>query len=225
MAGSIGRREVVNGLGAAALAPLLACARQPEEAAASAGGARLIAGSTCPVTPRQTEGPFYFDPRLVRRNVREGRPGMPLLLRLQVVTAAGCAPVAGARIDIWHCDAAGVYSGYASERSERRTWLRGTQYADRDGTAAFETVYPGWYGGRATHVHVKAWLPEGKGEITSQLYFPDPVSDAVYVEAPYSRRVGRRLRNGEDGIFGGDMVADTKRGAGGLESALVLALR
>lgn len=217
------RRDVLAGLAALPLAPLLACARGSDEAAAAPG--KLIAGTTCPVTPRQTEGPFYFDPRLVRRNVREGRPGLPLRLRLQVVGAAACAPVAGARVDIWHCDAAGVYSGYDSQRSAGETWLRGTQFADSGGLVEFETVYPGWYGGRATHVHLKAWLPEGRGEVTSQLYFPDPVSDAVYAAAPYAARSGGRLRNGEDGIFAGGMVAETKLAPGGLDAALVLALR
>ncbi|HYD39150.1 MAG TPA: intradiol ring-cleavage dioxygenase, partial [Allosphingosinicella sp.] len=171
------RREVVAGIGMAALVPLLACARRP---AAAAAPGKLIAGDTCPLTPRQTEGPFYFDPRLVRRDIREGRPGVPLRLRLQVVVAADCAPVAGARVDIWHCDAAGAYSGYDSERTAGQAWLRGTQIADAEGVVAFDTLYPGWYPGRAPHVHFKAWLPEGRGEVTSQLYFPDALSDAVY---------------------------------------------
>ncbi len=222
------RRDVLTGLAALPLVPLLACARGADETAAAAPG-RLIAGDTCPVTPRQTEGPFYFDPRLVRSDVREGRPGLPLRLRLQVVGAKACAPIAGARVDIWHCDAAGAYSGYDSERSRGEAWLRGTQFADPDGIVAFATLYPGWYGGRAPHVHVKAWLPEGRGEIASQLYFPDALSDSVYAEAPYAGRSGRRLRNDEDGLFrsGGPSVplAETKRVSGGVEAALVLALR
>ena len=219
------RRDVLAGIAALPMVPLLACARQPEAAAEAAG---LIAGRTCPVTPRQTEGPFYFDPRLVRRNVKQGRPGLPLRLRLQVVRAAACAPVAGARVDIWHCDAAGAYSGYDSERSAGQAWLRGTQFADRNGIVAFETIYPGWYRGRATHIHCKAWLPEGRGEIASQIYFPDAVSDSVYAQPPYSSRGGRRLRNREDGIFSGSRdgvpIAETKQGPAGIDAALVLAL-
>jgi protocatechuate 3,4-dioxygenase beta subunit len=216
------RRDVLTGLAALPLVPLLACAREP--AAAAAG--KLIAGATCPVTPRQTEGPFYFDPKLVRRDVREGRPGLPLRLRLQVVEAAACAPVAGARVDIWHCDSAGAYSGYDGERSAGQAWLRGTQFADANGIVLFETLYPGWYGGRATHIHCKAWLPEGRGEIASQIYFPDALSDSIYAEAPYAGRSGRRLRNAVDGIFGADSpLAEAKRGPNGVDAALVLALR
>ncbi|HEX8222531.1 MAG TPA: intradiol ring-cleavage dioxygenase [Allosphingosinicella sp.] len=226
MTEQIRRRDVVAGMGLAALAPLLACARQPE--AAAAGRGRLIAGTTCPLTPRQTEGPFYFDPRLVRRDLREGRPGVPLRLRLQVVGAANCAPSERARVDIWHCDAAGAYSGYDSERTRGETWLRGTQLAGADGVVEFETVYPGWYSGRAVHVHVKARTAEGL-EIASQIYFPDDLSERVFAGSPYARRGGRRLRNGEDGLFrsGGEAVplAEIVRSAAGYDGAVVLALR
>jgi len=217
----------MTGMGAAALAPLLACAREAEQGAAMAPG-RLIVGTTCPATPRQTEGPFYFDPKRVRRDIRDGRPGLPMRLRLQVVRATDCAPVAGTRVEIWHCDSTGAYSGYDSERTAGEAWLRGAQLADASGVATFETIFPGWYPGRATHVHCKAWLPAGRGEIATQLYFPDSLADEVHSQNPY-RRTGRSLRNGEDGIFsslgGGALMAEVRRGSAGLDAALVLALR
>ncbi len=223
----VGRRDMMAGMGMAALAPLLACAREPT-AAASAGPGRLIAGTTCPLTPRQTEGPFYFDPRLVRQDIREGRPGTRLRLRLQVVGAEDCAPARRARVDIWHCDSAGVYSGYDSESSAGEAWLRGTQLADSEGVVAFETLYPGWYEGRAPHVHCKVSTADGR-EVTSQIYFPDPLSDQVYAQSVYRGRGGRRLRNDEDGIFrqaGGSVpLAQIARSAEVLDGAVVLALR
>jgi protocatechuate 3,4-dioxygenase beta subunit len=223
----LGRRDLMTAMGATALAPLLACAREAEQVAAAAPG-RLIAGTTCPVTPRQTEGPFYFDPKLVRRDVRDGRPGVPMRLRLQVVRSADCAPVAGSRVDVWHCDSAGTYSGYDSERSAGEAWLRGTQFADSNGVATFETIFPGWYGGRATHIHCKAWLPDGRGEISTQLYFPDALVAEVHSRRPY-RRTGRSLRNEEDGIFsslgGAVPMAEVAGGPAGFDAALVLALR
>lgn len=215
------------GMGAAALAPLLACAREPEAVAAS-GPVRLIAGNVCPLTPRQTEGPFYFDPRLLRRDIKEGRPGTRLRLRLQVVGAGDCAPSPRARVDIWHCDPSGVYSGYESERSAGQKWLRGTQLADARGVVEFETLYPGWYEGRATHVHCKVLTPDGR-EIASQIYFPDALSDQVYADGAYRGRSGRRVLNGEDGIFrqpgGTPPLARVVRSAAGLDGAVVLALR
>ena len=220
----IHRRDLlIGGLGMAAL-PLAACAKERAPAARST---RLIAGTTCPVTPEQTEGPFYFDPALVRADIAEGKDGVPLRLRLQIVDSAACAPSRRARVDIWHCDSAGVYSGYDRERSAGARWLRGTQFADAQGVAAFNTLYPGWYEGRAPHIHVKAWLPDGR-ELTSQLYFPDALSDAIYGQGAYAGRAGRRQRNGDDFIFrdsGGDVpMAQVARSAAGYDGAIVIAL-
>jgi len=220
----IHRRDMLTGaLGFAAL-PIIACARQPAAAAASA---RLIAGTACPVTPEQTEGPFYFDPEMVREDIGEGKAGLPLRLRLQIVDAAACAPSQAARVDLWHCDAAGAYSGYDRERTAGARWLRGTQFADAQGLTSFRTIYPGWYQGRAPHIHLKAWLPDGR-EVTSQLYFPDDLSDAVYRESAYAGRAGSHVRNGDDGIFrraGGVVpMAQVTRGAQGYDGAIVIAL-
>jgi len=218
------RRALLTGAGALGLSAL-ACARAP--AAPAATSARLIAGTACPVTPEQTEGPFYFDPELVRQDIAEGKAGVPLRLRLQIVDAAACAPSRRARVDIWRCDAAGAYSGYDREHSAGARWLRGTQFADAEGVAAFTTLYPGWYQGRAPHIHVKAWLPDGR-ELTSQLYFPDALSDAIYGQGAYAARAGRRQRNGDDGIFrraGGDVpMAEVARSADGYDGAIVIAL-
>jgi protocatechuate 3,4-dioxygenase beta subunit len=225
----IDRRQLLTGAGALGLAalPIIACAQRPQAAAPAATSARLIAGTTCPVTPEQTEGPFYFDPEMVRRDITEGKAGTPLRLRLQIVDAAACAPSQRARVDLWHCDAAGVYSGYDQERSAGQRWLRGTQFADAQGVAAFNSLYPGWYEGRAPHIHVKAWMPDGR-EMTSQLYFPDALSDAVYRESAYAARPGSHMRNGDDGIFrragGGVPMAEIARSADGYDAAIVIAL-
>lgn len=222
----IQRRELLIGAGALGIAalPIAACAKERVPAATSA---RLIAGTTCPVTPEQTEGPFYFDPEMVRQDITEGKAGTPLRLRLQIVDAAACAPSERARVDLWHCDAAGIYSGYDRERSVGQRWLRGTQFADAQGVATFRTLYPGWYDGRAPHIHVKAWMPDGR-ELTSQLYFPGDLSDAVYREGAYAAHRGGHMRNGGDRIFrraGGDVpITQIARAADGLDGAIVLAL-
>jgi protocatechuate 3,4-dioxygenase beta subunit len=223
----IRRRELIVGAGAFGLAalPIAACAQKPASPAATSP--RLIAGTICPVTPEQTEGPFYFDPALVRREIAEGRVGVPLRLRLQIVDAAGCAPGPGARVDVWHSDAAGAYSGYDRERTQSERWLRGTQFADAEGVAEFRTIYPGWYQGRAPHIHVKAWLSDRR-ELTSQLYFADVLSERIYSEGPYAGRSGRQLRNGDDGIFrrldGAAPVVEAAATADGYDGAIVIAL-
>ncbi|HST36527.1 MAG TPA: intradiol ring-cleavage dioxygenase [Allosphingosinicella sp.] len=220
----IRRRDLlIGGLGLAAM-PLAACAKERGPAARSTD---LIAGNSCPVTPEQTEGPFYFDPQMVRADITEGKAGTPLALRLQIVDAAACVPQQRARVDIWHCDADGVYSGYDRERSAGQRWFRGTQFADARGVAAFRTVYPGWYEGRAPHIHVKAWLGDGR-ELTSQLYFPDTLSDSVYGQGAYAGHPGRHMRNSDDGIFrdaGGEVpMTQISRSANGYDGAIVMTL-
>ena len=222
---AIDRRQLLAGISVLVLAPVpVACAQERPPARAPG---RLIAGDTCPLTPRQTEGPFYFDSALVRRDIKEGRAGVPLRLRLQIVGAADCAPAAGARVDIWHCDAGGAYSGYDRQRGSGETFLRGTQFAGTDGVAAFDTLYPGWYEGRAPHVHCKIWLPGGT-ELTSQIYFPDALSDRLYRDGPYAGRGERRMRNADDGIFrsldGRAPLAAMSSTAAGYDGAIVIAL-
>lgn len=165
---------------------------------AAAGPAGVVTGAvTCILAPEQTEGPFYLDDQRVRRDVTEGRPGVPLTLRLEVVDASSCRPLRGAAVEIWHCDAAGAYSGVQGETG---TFLRGIQRTNANGLVSFRTIYPGWYPGRTVHVHVKLFLG-GNVVHTGQLYFPDAVTDAVYRRAPYSRRPSRDPRNAGDSIY------------------------
>lgn len=175
---------------------------------AAATGARpdrlIAAADVCAITPRTTEGPYYFDPALERTDITEGRPGLPTTVRLQVVDPA-CRPISGARVDIWHCDALGIYSGYARQPggidATGETFMRGTQVADADGIVEFATVYPGWYPGRTPHIHFKVLIGDTQ-ELTGQLFFPDSVSERVYREiSPYDRQgAGRATRNDEDNI-------------------------
>jgi protocatechuate 3,4-dioxygenase beta subunit len=171
----------------------------------------------CVLTPELTEGPFYVAGERARRDITEGRPGMPLLLRLTVVDASTCKPVAGAAADVWHCDALGVYSG-AIAGNTGTNFLRGIQRTNGKGTATFETIYPGWYPGRAVHIHVKVQVG-GNVVHTGQLFFPAGVTDAVYRKTPY-RRHGTRpdTSNAADAIYrnGGSrgLLTLRRRGSG-----------
>ena len=188
---------------------------------AALGGAALLAGvplrlnaqalPACIATPAQTEGPFFADTRLNRSDIRSDpadksvKDGVPLALTLRVssVTAKGCLPLAGAMVDVWHCDAAGAYSD--SDRSTAgKGFLRGYQMTDGGGAARFATIYPGWYPGRAVHIHFKVRVMAGPAlghEFTSQLYFDDAVSDRVFTRRPYSARGKPDMRNHDDGLF------------------------
>ena len=137
------RRALLASLAATPLSAL--AARQ-----GVAQDAGLITGNVCIVQRETTEGPYYIDPRLNRADITEGLPGLPLAVALQVVTP-DCRPIEGARVDIWHCDAAGRYSGYARENTVGETFLRGTQHTGAGGVARFRTIYrDGTAAGRCT---------------------------------------------------------------------------
>jgi protocatechuate 3,4-dioxygenase beta subunit len=184
------------------------------DADAAGGPAAVASGAvSCVLTPEMTEGPYYIDGEKLRRNITEGRPGAPLTLRLGVVNASTCKPIKGTIVDIWHADAAGVYSGFGAGAANR-TFMRGLQRTDANGIATFQTVYPGWYPGRTVHIHVKVHVG-GNVVHVGQLFFSDSVTDAAYGKAPYNKRPNRNPRNGGDSIFvnGGkrSMVKLTKR--------------
>jgi protocatechuate 3,4-dioxygenase beta subunit len=167
--------------------------------AAGAGPAGVASGLvSCVLAPEQSEGPFYLDDHKLRRDIREGKPGVPLTLRLTVVDVSKCRPIKGAAVDVWHCDAGGTYSGV--RETEPGRFLRGIQRTDAKGLALFKTIYPGWYPGRTVHVHVTVHLG-GNVVHTGQLYFPDGLTDAVFKRAPYSRRRSRSTRNAADSIY------------------------
>ena len=152
----------------------------------------------CFLTPQQIEGPYYLDPGLVRRQIADGRAGVPLRVDLRVIDGATCRPSARARVDIWHADARGIYSGYEGQGDKQdlstvgQKFLRGTQFTDSKGAVSFETIYPGWYTGRATHIHFKVLLDD-RNVLTGQMYFPDAVNEFIYANiAAYADRLGPR---------------------------------
>jgi protocatechuate 3,4-dioxygenase beta subunit len=183
-------------------------------------------GVACVLTPEQTEGPYYIAGEKVRRNITDGRPGMPLTLRLRVVDASTCKPIKGAAVDIWHADASGIYSGFGSGRSSR-TFMRGIQRTDANGLATFKTVYPGWYQGRTVHIHVKVHVRDNVVH-TGQLYFSDRVTDAVYRRTPYRNRPNRDVRNANDGVFrngGRRSLLSLKSSGGGYVGSIRMGVR
>lgn len=192
----------------------------------------LITGAgICSIMPETTEGPFYFDPAQERSDITEGRPGVPLRVRLQVVDAA-CTPAPGARVDIWHCDAEGRYSGYPRQPggvdTTGETFLRGTQFADGNGIATFTTIYPGWYPGRTPHIHFKAF-PDNSSVLTGQMFFPDAVGRDIYENIPpYNDRALDGITwNARDGIArraGDAALAEMARAGQRLDAALVVAV-
>ena len=223
---SADRRQILKvGAGAAALA-LVAPGRWLSPAAAQEA-ATAFPDDVCLLTPEMTQGPYYVDGPLLRRDITEGKPGLPLRLRIGVVQVSGqsCSPLPNAAVDVWHCDAQGYYSGVASNvpgpdadpdlaaQAATQVFLRGVQLTDENGIAEFDTIYPGWYMGRTIHIHVKVHVGgEASGDQyegghvahTGQIFFDDATSDEVFAtnEAYAGRPNEMRTRNSDDGILG-----------------------
>jgi protocatechuate 3,4-dioxygenase beta subunit len=222
----LSRRKMLGLIGATAAASLMEgmsgrsalaktagaeTAGTPSETPARTG---TPAPPACVVRPEQMEGPYFVDERLNRSDIRsdpsdgtvkEGTP-LRLVFRVSRIEGRACAPLAGALVDVWQCDALGVYSDVLDPRFDTRgkRFLRGYQVTDQSGTARFVTVYPGWYPGRTVHIHfkIRTGPASGRGyEFTSQLYFDDALTDRVHAQAPYAARGPRTVRNHQDGIF------------------------
>ena len=237
----LSRREAITLLGASGLTLLGVRhlgAQNPRRMTLSANGGQVAA---CVVRPEQTEGPYFVDEKLHRVDIRSDpsdgsvSAGTPLELRLNVsrIVNGRCVPVPGAHVDIWQCDHAGVYSDVRDPRfdSTGRKFLRGYQVTDAAGAVVFTTIYPGWYQGRAVHIHfkVRSAPSAGRGfEFTSQLYFDEAMTDVVHAKEPYASRGQRTVRNNRDGIFrrqgGHSLILDVQPKADGYTGTFNVAI-
>ena len=242
------RREALALLGAAGITAFAAaCSGDSGSSAGGNGGRRGSSSSSattsplsssvattspnatsisCVLTPEMTDGPYYLTGEANRSDITEGRPGTPLKLALTVASVTGCKPLPGATVDIWHADATGNYSGFGSTTSNK-TFLRGVQTTDANGTATFSTIYPGWYQGRAVHIHVKVYAG-GSAVHTGQLFFDDNVNGTVFGAAPYNARGKGWLRNVQDGIYnngGSQSLVQVAKDATGYTGTMTLGVR
>lgn len=191
-------------------------AAQATSAASTTAAATVAAaGATlpsCVVVPELTEGPYFVDEKLNRSDIRSDtrtntvKAGVPLRLVFNVsnVKSGSCTAYNGAIVDIWHCDAAGLYSDVQQNNTVGQNFLRGYQVTDANGKAEFTTIYPGWYQGRAVHIHFKmrSALDATKSHtFTSQLFFDDTVSNQIFTQAPYNSKGKNTTPNSSDGIF------------------------
>lgn len=202
------RREALERLGAAGLAALsAACSSAPTSPSATTTSTGTTTGGSaaCAITPEETAGPYpdrtgmMNNPAFYRQDITEGKSGLPLTLTLTIVNVRNnCAPIANAIVEIWQCDAVGTYSEYGSAANE--TFLRGLQRTDSNGVATFKTIYPGWYQGRATHIHMDVTV-NGATVKTTQVAFPEEISSAVYRTAAYVAHGQNSTTNSRDNVF------------------------
>jgi protocatechuate 3,4-dioxygenase beta subunit len=212
---SLLRTSAVSAGAAGLLAAGIGAHAYAQDATADATATDATATLACAtLTAERTEGPYYVEDALVRDDITEGRPGIPLKLQITVMDIVACAPLDNGAVDIWHCDASGTYSGVSggmgNDDTTGQTFLRGIQLTGTDGVAEITTMYPGWYQGRCTHIHLKVHVggtaedgtyEGGTVAHTGQLFFDDAITDEVAQVEPYASRGVVRTRNEEDGVL------------------------
>jgi protocatechuate 3,4-dioxygenase beta subunit len=182
----------------------------PADRDVALGPADFAALSACVLLREMAAGPFPTLEQLERRDITEGYPGRPLQLGLRVINGS-CEPIPGVAVEVWHTDASGDYSSYADggtgkDEGTGTTFLRGRQLADGEGIVEFATIYPGWYPGRAVHIHVRV-RRDGDLVLTSQLFFPDDTTREVFAAGPYAEFGPPDTTNATDGL-GGDIATN-----------------
>jgi protocatechuate 3,4-dioxygenase beta subunit len=236
------RRDAMKALGGGLL--LIGCASSASDGADAGGGSGGSGGSgggeggtsTCTVAPEETIGPYPDKTGMLtsaaynRADITEGKAGLPLSVVLSIVnTSAGCAAIAGAQVIVWQCDAEGHYSEYGGQPGgydgTGATYLRGVQTTDSHGQVTFKTLYPGWYMGRATHIHVQVFI-DGASKKVTQLAFPETVNAAVYKTGVYAAKGQNPTTNASDMVFAdslqNELATVTGDGAAGYTAALTI---
>ena len=222
----LSRREALKLLGIGSAAFLAACTPEATSTLVPTAGSTQVPSGTstaldCVVRPELTIGPYFVDDQLNCSDIRSEpsdnsvKEGLPLTLNLVVASVGdnSCTPIEGAQVDVWHCDANGQYSGVSDQGFDTsgQKFLRGYQLTDANGAVQFQTIYPGWYSGRAVHIHFTIRTKGADSQdyqFTSQFFFDDNVTDQVHAQELYASKGQRDTRNATDNIFngGGDQL-------------------
>jgi protocatechuate 3,4-dioxygenase beta subunit len=250
----VSRRSLVAGIGSIGLGTLLAACSGSESSSGSGSSTASVTTSTgasttvapqtsttsdltslfaeantCTLTASTTQGPYYFDADKIRGDIREDRQGKRLRLAIKLQDSEKCAPLGNAVVEIWHCDAAGLYSGAESQSrgggggnppsggggqgggaadltpTDDKRYLRGAQVTNADGIVEFTTIWPGWYRGRTVHIHAMVHVSNQR-VLTTQVMFDEALNSKVFAEAPYAAHTGRDTFNSNDNIYRDGML-------------------
>ncbi|RYY25497.1 MAG: intradiol ring-cleavage dioxygenase [Sphingobacteriaceae bacterium] len=231
-------------LGFAAIAPLASSCKKDTEittttngtttSGTTTGSGTSSSGSSCGVTSSETAGPYptKSPASYVRSNIVDGQAGVPLTIKITILnTKNNCAVLEGALVDIWHCTALGYYSeyvvgpgnGYASINYTASHFLRGRQTTDSAGLATFNSIFPGWYSGRAPHIHVHVYNAAGTSLLITQIAFPAGVCDTVYTTATDYKAHGKQdTSNTADMVFSDSIINELATVTGSISAGYVL---
>lgn len=222
------RKEFLKNIGLGGLLlPVIAACKEDEVLETSTGNN----SGTCTITDTETDGPYpLYNSRgssINRAAIADGKEGIPLSMVITIKNVNdNCAILSNARVDIWHCDKDGYYSGYSNsgylgtQNNTSLVFCRGLQYTDANGEAKFTTIYPGWYQGRVTHIHVQVYV-DNVLKLTSQIAFPEEINTEVYKTALYSAHGQNSTRNTSDSIIkdslDNELAAVTANSSGGYD--------
>jgi protocatechuate 3,4-dioxygenase beta subunit len=202
-----------SALGLATIVPLISCSNRtvdPETTDTTAGSTSGTTSGTCTSTASETAGPFptKSPASYVLTDITSDRPGTKLTVKITIQNKSNsCEGLSGALVDIWHCDAAGSYSEYGGSGMQSINYtnvhfLRGRQTTDSNGVVNFVSIYPGWYSGRAPHIHVHVYDASGKSLLVTQIAFPEDLSKVVYAQGVYASHGQADTTNARDNVFG-----------------------
>jgi protocatechuate 3,4-dioxygenase beta subunit len=228
------KRGFTSLLGIAAIAPLTGACQTKivDPGIPTTGSANGNSATNCSITPSETEGPFptKVPASFIRKDITDGRTGVALAVNITIKNAnAGCAALAGARVDVWHCDKDGYYSEYGGSGMQSANltavdFLRGRQVTDDNGLVGFTSVFPGWYSGRAPHIHVHVYNEAGKSLLVTQIAFPYDVTNTLYTTAQakgYTKGT-QDTTNERDGVFSDGYTTELATLLGSVTNGYVL---
>lgn len=224
-----------SALGIAAIVPMISCSSNtvdPVEEVSETGSETTSGGQTgtCTSTVSETEGPFptKSPASYVLNDIRSDRKGDALTVKITIQNKNNsCAALSGAFVDIWHCDAAGNYSEYGgtgmqSTNYQNVHFLRGRQTTDTSGLVTFTSIFPGWYSGRAPHIHVHIYNATGKSLLVTQIAFPADICKIVYAQGEYKSHGQADTTNANDNVFSDGVSTEMSTVTGSVAAGFVL---
>lgn len=227
------KKGFMAALGISTIAPLVSACKKEDTGLTTTGsgsGTDGTASGNCTTSPAETAGPFptKTPSSLVTSDIRSDRTGVPLTLKITINKNSSCAALAGAIVDIWHCDKDGYYSEYGGMGMQSANFtsvhfLRGRQTTDANGLVQFTSIFPGWYSGRAPHIHVHVYSADGTSLLVTQIAFPTDVCDTVYTTATnYYTRGKQDTSNARDNVFSDSLASELATVSGSISGGYTL---